>query len=361
MSKRLYLALGLILLALLSSRILPYQGLINQLIATQQPKCTLSQQIEAANRGRAVGECPAGEGADTIELAKDVVVTSGLPKIQSDITIIGNGHEISGAGKYSLFSIYQGKLTLRDVRLTRGRSSEGGAIRLDPATEAHLHNVTISESTAQNGGAIYSRRGIVTISNSSLRQNHAIGSGGAIYNLGELTITGSSLHDNKAKSAGAIYSNGSLSISNSTIFKNFAERSGGGIMSQSRDDASLAHVTIVENIAARGGGIYATSKSITLINSLVADNEARTACDPEHLPYVFNIGSFVEVPCSGQWFNRASLGRPKGDPAYLPIRTWSNSRYSADPGHCLPTDQRGIPRPQGRACDIGAYETDLNS
>jgi hypothetical protein len=29
---------------------------------------------------------------------------------------------------------------------------------------------------------------------------------------------------------------------------------------------------------------------------------------------------------------------------------------TADNVACPPTDQRGVPRPQGPACDIGAYE-----
>ena len=360
MSKRLYLALVLILLAMLSSQVLPYEGLINQFLDSQQPKCTLMQQIQAANLDRAVGECPAGDGADTIELTSNVVLTSDLPPIRSDITIIGNGHEISGADKFSLFSLHQGTLTLHDVRLTRGRAWEGGAIRLGPATEARLQDVTISESSAQNGGAIYSQRGTVTISNSSLRHNQAIGSGGAIYNLGELTITASSLHENRAKSAGAIYSNDTLSVSNTSIFQNLAERFGGGIMSKGSDNASLVHVTVVENAADQGGGIYITGKSVRLINSLLAKNDAHSSCDPEHMPHVRNIGSFVEKPCAGQWFNKGSLGRQWGDPAYLPVRRWSDSHYSADPEHCLPTDQLGVARPQGEACDIGAIESDMD-
>ncbi|MCY4019317.1 MAG: hypothetical protein OXG39_07905 [Chloroflexi bacterium] len=360
MSKRLYLALVLILLAMLSSQVLPYEGLINQFIASQGPKCTLPEHIQAANQDRAVGVCPAGDGADTIELTGDVVLTEGLPPIQSDITIIGNRHVIIGSGEHPIFVVNEGKLTLRDLRLTKGQAGAGGAIRLEPSTEATLHSVTISESQAQSGGAIYNRRGTLTINNSSLRNNRANGCGGAIYNLGQLTITESSLHENWAHSAGAIYSNGELSVSNTSIFKNFAGRFGGGIKSQNSDNASLVHVTIVENIADRGGGIYAIGESITLINSLLADNEVRRGCNPEHMPHVRNIASFIEKPCDGQWFNKAWLGRQTGDPAYLTVRRWSDAHYAAHPDHCLPTDQLGVARPQGAACDIGAIESDMD-
>ena len=69
--------------------------------------CTLREAITAANSATA-GECPAGSGADTIELGVGLTYTldvvdnsiifvgdNGLPSITSVITINGNGSTIS--------------------------------------------------------------------------------------------------------------------------------------------------------------------------------------------------------------------------------------------------------------------------
>ena len=52
------------------------------------PPCPLAQQITAANRDEAAGPCPAGSGADTIQLVRDVTLSEQLPPITSEITIV---------------------------------------------------------------------------------------------------------------------------------------------------------------------------------------------------------------------------------------------------------------------------------
>ncbi|HFC11545.1 MAG TPA: hypothetical protein ENJ56_01780 [Anaerolineae bacterium] len=39
----------------------------------------------------------------------------------------------------------------------------------------------------------------------------------------------------------------------------------------------------------------------------------------------------------------------------LPLQ-WNSPAIDAAVGRCPATDQRGVARPQGKACDIGAYE-----
>jgi streptogramin lyase len=100
-------------------------------------------------------------------------------------------------------------------------------------------------SIAANGGAIQNL-GVLTIQNSTLDTNGTLQSastnckGGAIYNSGTLTINGSTLSNNfvdcaAGSSGGAIYNDagGSLWISASTFYKNSANTSGGAVYSAS--------------------------------------------------------------------------------------------------------------------------------
>src|SRR5690606_10832854 len=50
------------------------------------------------------------------------------------------------------------------------------------------------------------------------------------------------------------------------------------------------------------------------------------------------------------------LGPLTGNPAYLPLGTCSPAIDAANSAFCPATDQRGIARPQGAGCDIGAVE-----
>ena len=65
--------------------------------------CSLADAIRSANRDRSVGGCQAGSGADTLSLTGSVSLRSELPRIESDITIDGNGYRISGRGSRRIF------------------------------------------------------------------------------------------------------------------------------------------------------------------------------------------------------------------------------------------------------------------
>ena len=68
--------------------------------------CTLVDAITAANTDSATGNCPAGSGADEIQLTVDVTLTvvdnntdgaNGLPSITSEVTVEGVGGSLPRA------------------------------------------------------------------------------------------------------------------------------------------------------------------------------------------------------------------------------------------------------------------------
>jgi predicted outer membrane repeat protein len=105
-------------------------------------------------------------------------------------------------------------------------------------------NSTISGNHATYGGGIYNSGGHLilgvgchlTITNCSIFGNTATDQGGGIYNLGDLTVTNSTISDNSASYGGAIenaftlaiVSEGRLGIRNSTVSNNLATIAGGG-------------------------------------------------------------------------------------------------------------------------------------
>ncbi len=97
------------------------------------------------------------------------------------------------------------------------------------------------------------------------------GSGGGIFNKGDLTITDSTINGNSATNygcGGGIYNRGNLSINSSTINENTADGggSGGGIFNDGH--LTIADSTISENFANRsgiGGGIYNNSNLTRLV------------------------------------------------------------------------------------------------
>jgi uncharacterized repeat protein (TIGR01451 family) len=58
---------------------------------------------------------------------------------------------------------------------------------------------------------------------------------------------------------------------------------------------------------------------------------------------------------AGAWQQRPSIGSGQATLTHA-LLPGSPAIDAGDDASCLPTDQRGIPRPQGAHCDIGAYE-----
>jgi len=128
---------------------------------TVDGSCTLVDAINAANTDTATGSCGAGSGADTIDLQVDVSLTavdnttygnSGLPVINTPITIEGNGHTISRSGSASV-----------DFRVMAVGS--GGNLSLNSATISGGVATPRSSGTCGNGfgycgygGGIYAGR-----------------------------------------------------------------------------------------------------------------------------------------------------------------------------------------------------------
>lgn len=278
--KHVFVALALIVLVFITSFALPFAGLIDTVWQRVKP-CTLAEQIQAANTDRRVRNCPAGSGHDSIELTHDIVLTERLPVIESRITIRGNGHTISGAGKYNIFVVNKGSLTLEDLHLTDTFAVNGGsAVYVYIIGAVYIKNSSITNGFSYDQGAVaantygygpiylritdsiiarnpgrsralHNRGARVTIKNTEFNDN----AGGAIYNVGEMTISGSTFHKNSKRRGGAIYNNRHfqglpLTIMDSEFISNTAE-TGGAIYNLGKMD--LDNVRFVKNAASHHG------------------------------------------------------------------------------------------------------------
>jgi len=204
--------------------------------------------------------------------------------------------------------------------------------------------------------------------------------GGGIRALGSLEVIDSTIARNGANSGGGISAAGPVSLVRSTVSGNDAS-SGGGV---SADDATLVNSTISGNT---GGGIVAggtvelsnatitenagggvTAGSIVLRNTIVAGNipadctVAATTGDAHNIDGDGSCGLFgsdqVRVyPLLGPL---ADNGGPTFTHALLVGSPAIEMGSPAAPGSggtaCEATDQRGVARPDGPRCDVGAFE-----
>ncbi|MDE2777659.1 MAG: hypothetical protein OXI77_17160 [Chloroflexota bacterium] len=320
--------------------------------------CPLPDQIIAANTDRAVGSCPAGNGADTIRMIRDFTLEKKLPPITSDITIDGNGYTISGDKQFGLFEVDGGSLTIINVTLKEGNASRGGAIQLKNGGFASVADVTFRENSAFYGGAIATESDgdRLTVRKSSFIGNTAETSGGAILIDGGVTdVSESAFHGNTAAATGGAIATlrGRAAISNSTISGSTAVN-GGGIYSID-GESTLTHLTIMNNHAEHifGAGVYAEGGAVSLRNSIVAGSGSGDDCSGR---FAQSRGNFSE--------DGSCAEEPGGDPLlanlvetpspHYPLLDSSPAHGAADAAFCLDADQLGNARTH---CDIGAIES----
>lgn len=258
-----------------------------------------------------------------------------------------------------------------------GNSGDGGgAIRIDEGCTLDISGSTFSgnSATSEYGGALDLDGGDVTIDTSSFLNNTAWGNGGAIdHDNGTLTITRSTFSQNEQNGTsssgaggGAISEYSVLILANSTFSENSSLGVGGAILSLGT--TTIANCTFSRNSAATGGSIYVSSRTTTLTNTIVADSTSGgncggtgtitnggnnlqfgdNSCDSIPVPLSDPLGSNVLANNGGPTM---TIALPVGSAA---IDAGNDGVCSADPVNGI--DQRGIIRPRGPQCDIGAYE-----
>ncbi len=326
--------------------------------------CSLADHIRSANTNTSVGGCPQGTSHDVITITEDISLSEPLPPVTGTITIEGNGHTISGDGKFRIFEAIGGRLTINDLTLARGFAENGGAMRLRNGAQATLSNVHFDTNLATNGGAISMSDANVNlvVDRSSFVKNEADEYGGAIHAFrGTASITKSSFVENKGWYAGgAIYAiNQSVTVANSTFAENLSD-GGGGALDLVNGEFTLTHVTFVGNRSTIGTGnaINWISGNVYLRNSILEKGAFAVSRDECEGRLQQNVGNLSrDGSCLVKPIEDALLGELTGSPAYYPLLDFSPAVDAADPQFCLETDQIGTPRPQGGGCDVGALES----
>lgn len=332
--------------------------------------------------------------------------------LTSDLTIIGRGETqpvIDAAAidrvlhivKIDETQIHLENLTLRngDARAVNGGA--GGGLLIESDSLVTVNNSVISNNFAGAGGGIQAGRGaLLTLTSVRVQNNVATDMGGGIATTTGLTIRNSTLSGNQvgqsgvfgAGLGGGLFAGGDqpILIEQSTIAGNMAKVAAGGIGSvligvnlSVRDSTisgnsaplaggikieqtmTLQQVTIANN---SGGGLRVAKPNltVTLHNSIVANNsggDCSFAVPGMTLAGDRNLGRDNSCQFANPTANLLNtnpqlgpLQNNRGATETHELLPDSPAINGGNNGVCTPTDQRGLARPQGPSCDIGAFE-----
>jgi hypothetical protein len=292
--------------------------------------------------------CPGGAITFDPSLnGQTITLTSGELVIDRNLTITGPGANllaVSGNNASRVFNIGAGvTVTLQRFAVSNGRDADAGGIR---------------------------NAGILTVRDSAFTGNSPTNNrSAAIFNTGTLTVTNSTFTGNSGGTYGIIgarSASGPLTLEQVTLSGN----TGRGVVSQSSGAATLRYVTLAQSNNATA--VFAVGQAIRLESSSIASTSGGSACETisggSFTSGGYNLVSDATCALSGMGDQNsvipllAALGNYggsiqtrlplPGSPAINAIPSGTNGC-----GTTIATDPRGIARPQGGACDIGAVES----
>lgn len=245
----------------------------------------------------------------------------------------------------------------------------GGGMHNDHASPM-LTNVVFSGNMGYHGGAMYneydSNPSLVNVLFENNSTNH---NGGAVFNIDSSpSFVNVTFNDNSTSVyGGGIYNElANPTLVNVTFNNNTAGIFGGGMYNKMQSNPTLTHVTFTDNSAEYGGGIFNSGASrLEIRNAIFWENTAGTEGDQiENYATLVISDSIVQGGFPGGWNIitddplLGELGDYGGPTQTIPIGLGGSALDAAEDSACPPTDQRGVTRPQGDHCDIGAFELD---
>ena len=278
---------------------------------------------------------------------------------------------------------------------------DGGAIYTDEDGDVTVIDSTVDGNTADGpGGAIFTLEGDVTIINSTVNGNRADDRGGAISGEADVTVIGSTIARNAAFAhvGGGIWARSDLFVTNSTISHNYAEGQGGGVLAAG--SVGLVNSTVADNVAPVGADVGAGSR-LKAFGSVIGPPDPEPvggqiqpigpSCRvsrPESFGYNFVSDASCGLDGPGDVIGRircspphladnGGLGETRMPEPGSPVLDWIPAgacgfvpfgyslegeqhlgQFGIDPLAPITADQRGVARPQGAGCDVGAVEVD---
>ncbi len=302
----------------------------------------------------------------------------------SNSTIFSNTASDEGGGVFNIGSAAVITLTSSTV-VSNAAGMGGGLYNVDGKAVSLGSGFSDNIAEAVGGGGISNQgNGTLIATDSQIIGNQAIsGWGGGLDNAGSASFSHGTLSGNYAESGGGLYNTGLMTVTNATVSANGAASFGGGIY-QASGTLNVNNATLTANIAdvdedgsGDGGGIYREASTINLANTIVAGNIDPGGQAPDCRGIVMSQGYNLVQSLSGCTLAGDPTGNIIGEEALLGAlqdnggATLTHALLSGSPavnaanpaapggggGACEAADQRGISRPQGAQCDIGAFET----
>lgn len=233
-----------------------------------------------------------------------------------------------------------------------------------------LTKVTFDGNSADSeGGGMYNYSSAPSLTDVTFNANQAGAKGGGMYNYSDSSpsLTNVTFSANTAGTEGggmANWNNCSPSLTNVTFSANSSTANGGGMFNYAGSSPSLMNVTFSGNTSGnKGGGMYNHTGAPEIYNSIFWGNGSEivnNTISAEIYDSIVAGGCPANSSACGNILdenpNLGALANNGGFTQTMALGVGSPAIDAGNNATCADTDQRGVTRPQGKKCDMGAYE-----
>ncbi len=311
-------------------------------------------------------ESPFEEGPTTIQLglvgdsfqASSAASSDSALGIDSDITITGPRTATLTLTTSGLrhFQLNNGRLSLSHLTLRDGFAPDnlsgiGGVIIVLNTAHLSLNDLVVADSQANRGGAIgihSSATNPVAVINQTVFINNAASqsTGGAIQlDTGSVLITQSIFRDNSAISGGAVFASTDDLVVDASVFDGNTASSGGAIVINNNGAMTLLNSTVTNNTArSAGGGIDLRTRDGNaqrinrIVNTTITGNRSSTRLNEADFVFAASGDSLPLASSGGGLFASAST-----DIVLLHNTLITANHEFTGPGELAPTDIAAVP------------------
>jgi len=271
---------------------------------------------------------------------------SGGAIYSSDALTVNNSNFLNNTAPYGGGAIQAvGTLNISNSTFSYSyTNSGGGGGAIYSAATTTITNSTFTHNTAAtvNGGGIYVVTGTTTVTGSTFAYNSAGGGASIAVQTGTLNVSNSTFANNTTTGiSGGIYNYGTVNLYNST----FSDNSGVvGTDVGNFGTFNFANNIMANTVSGSGLSCYNTGTIGTNLNNLIEDTSP--TCSPALMSVDPLLGPLADN--GGYTQTMAPLS---GSPV---IDAGDDTTCAAAPVNNA--DQRGVTRPIGTHCDLGAVE-----
>jgi hypothetical protein len=345
--------------------------------------CTLRDAVIAADNssGSSTINLPAGHYRLTLSptgtddgTTGDLHVTGGTVQING-ASARTTSIDATGLGDRVLNVSGTANLSLAHLTVTGGSvaDNKGGGGIFDDATTGTLTLSyvavvgNVASQSGEGGGVYDSESGsTVNIDHSLIANNHNSGDGGGITTNGTVSITDSTISNNLVDTAlypantnwgaygGAMeVDGGTVNLSNVTIAGNAIHGTNNGPTPSTSGGSGTAIDAGSNKVTGTNVIVYGNTASGTAVAGNCDSSLPQTSnghnVDQDGSCFTGGTGDTTADPKLG------ALANNGGETDTMAIGS-SGSAYNTGSNTCVSPDQRGVNRPVGSACDIGAFE-----